>query len=53
MPTANLCVHVTVGSGAFVGWAGTYSATSVRIIISDNNTDVLYDANVCNVAVFC
>jgi len=59
MPDANYCAVVTVGGAgtlatgnALVGWAAGYASGSVRIGVSDNNTDLNSDAPYANVAIF-
>ena len=59
MPDANYCAVVTAGhngtlasGNAHVGWAAIYASGSVRIGVSDNNTDLNSDATYCNVAIF-
>ena len=59
MPDANYCAVVTVGGtgtlatgNVLVGWAAGYESGSVRIGVSDNNTDLNSDAPYANVAIF-
>jgi len=59
MPDANYCAVVTVGGtgtlatgNVLVGWAAGYASGSVRIGVSDNNTDLNSDAPYANVAIF-
>jgi hypothetical protein len=59
LPGVNYCAVVTAGGNgtlasgnALVGWAAIYASGSVRIGVSDNNSDVNNDAPYCNVAIF-
>lgn len=59
MPDANYAAVVTAGgagtlasANAAVGWAAVYAAGSVRIGVSDNNTDTNVDIDYLNVAIF-
>lgn len=59
MPDANYAAVVTAGgagtlasANAAVGWAAVYATGSVRIGISDNNTDINIDTDYLNVAIF-
>jgi len=59
MQDANYCAVVTTGGvgtsasgNAAVGWAAVYASGSVRIGVSDNNTDAQRDTPRCNVAIF-
>jgi hypothetical protein len=59
MPDADYAAVVTAGgsgtlasANAAVGWAAVYAVGSVRIGISDNNTDTNIDTDYLNVAVF-
>ena len=59
LPDANYCAVVTTGNSgtlasanAIVGWAAVYASGSVRIGVSDNNSDINVNATCCNVAIF-
>ena len=59
MPDTNYSAIVTAGGGgtaasgnAFVGWAAIYATSSVRIGVSDNNTDSNSDSVNTNVTIF-
>jgi hypothetical protein len=59
MPDANYAAVVTAGgagtlasANAAVGWAAVYATGSVRIGITDNNTDTNVDTDYLNVAIF-
>jgi hypothetical protein len=59
MPDANYAAVVTAGgagtlasANAAMGWAAVYATGSVRIGITDNNTDTNVDTDYLNVAIF-
>jgi hypothetical protein len=59
MPDANYAAVVTAGgagtlasANAAVGWAAVYATGSVRVGVSDNNTDTNVDTDYLNVAIF-
>lgn len=59
MPDANYAAVVTAGgagtlasANAAVGWAAVYATGSVRVGVSDNNTDTNLDTDYLNVAIF-
>ena len=58
MPDANYAAIVTAGdtttaaASAYVGWAAVYAAGSLRIGVSNNNTDLSIDAPNINVVIF-
>lgn len=59
MPDTDYAVIVTAGNAGtnpvgnvLVAWANTYATGSIRIGVSDNNTDASADASRINVAIF-